>query len=129
MSTGKIQFAEQDGTFVLKFTGEVRLTLCSALDATIVTQKADGDKRRVPIGDFYRLPGDTPQIENVLEPGELITHVELPAPVANARHLYRKVRDRASYAFALVSVAGVVAVEDGCAVRSFFDFFALVEVG
>ena len=84
-----------------------------ALDATIVTQKADGDKRRVPIGDFYRLPGDTPQIENVLEPGELITHVELPAPVANARHLYRKVRDRASYAFALVSVAGVVAVEDG----------------
>lgn len=84
-----------------------------ALDATIVTQKVDGDKRRVPIGDFYRLPGDTPQIENVLEPGELITHVELPAPVANARHLYRKVRDRASYAFALVSVAGVVAVEDG----------------
>ena len=83
-----------------------------ALDAVIVTQKADGDKRRVPIGDFYRLPGDTPQIENVLEAGELITHVELPAP-SGGRHLYRKVRDRASYAFALFSVAAVVTVEDG----------------
>jgi xanthine dehydrogenase YagS FAD-binding subunit len=84
-----------------------------ALDAVIITQKADGDKRRVPIGDFYRLPGDTPQIENVLEAGELITHVELPAPVEGARHLYRKVRDRASYAFALVSVAGVVTMAEG----------------
>ncbi|GAA4212792.1 xanthine dehydrogenase family protein subunit M [Sphingomonas endophytica] len=83
-----------------------------ALDAVIVTQKADGDKRRVPIGDFYRLPGDTPHIENVLEAGELITHVELPAPTVG-RHLYRKVRDRASYAFALFSVAAVVTVEDG----------------
>ncbi|WP_028967859.1 FAD binding domain-containing protein [Sphingomonas phyllosphaerae] len=83
-----------------------------ALDAVIVTQKADGDKRRVPIGDFYRLPGDTPHIENVLEAGELITHVELPAPTGG-RHLYRKVRDRASYAFALFSVAAVVTVEDG----------------
>ena len=84
-----------------------------ALDAVIVTQRPDGDKRRIAIHDFYRLPGDTPQIENVLEPGELITHVELPAPVEGARHLYRKVRDRASYAFALVSVAAVVKVEDG----------------
>jgi len=83
----------------------------SALDATIVTQKADGDRRRIAIGDFYRLPGDTPEIENVLEAGELITAVELPAPVEGARHLYRKVRDRASYAFALVSVAGVVTME------------------
>ena len=83
-----------------------------ALDAVIVTQKPDGDKRRLPIADFYRLPGDTPEIENVLEPGELITHVELPAPPAG-RQVYRKVRDRASYAFALISVAGIVAVEDG----------------
>ena len=51
-----------------------------ALDATIITLKADGDKRRISIHDFYRLPGDTPNIETVLEPGELITHVELPAP-------------------------------------------------
>ena len=88
-----------------------------ALDATIVTQKADGDRRRIAIGDFYRLPGDTPEIETVLEAGELITAIELPAPVEGARHLYRKVRDRASYAFALVSVAGVVAME-GDTVRS-----------
>lgn len=84
-----------------------------ALDAMIVTLKHDGDKRRISIHDFYRLPGDTPDIETVLEPGELITHVELPSPPAGAKQLYRKVRDRASYAFALVSVAGVVTVEDG----------------
>ncbi len=83
-----------------------------ALDATIVTLKADGDKRRIAVGDFYRLPGDTPEIETVLEPGELVTHVELPPPVAGARQVYRKVRDRASYAFALVSVAGVVTMAD-----------------
>ncbi|MBB3691520.1 xanthine dehydrogenase family protein subunit M [Sphingomonas sp. BK580] len=83
-----------------------------ALDAVIVTQRGDGDKRRIPIADFYRLPGDTPHIENVLEPGELITHVELPAP-PKGRQTYRKVRDRASYAFALVSVAAVIAVEEG----------------
>ncbi|VVT06008.1 putative oxidoreductase with FAD-binding domain [Sphingomonas sp. EC-HK361] len=84
-----------------------------ALDATILTLKPDGDRRRISIHDFYRLPGETPEIETVLEPGELITHVELPAPVEGARHLYRKVRDRASYAFALVSVAGVVRVAEG----------------
>ena len=84
-----------------------------ALDATIITLKADGDKRRIPIHDFYRLPGDTPDIETVLEPGELITHVELPPVLEGGRQLYRKVRDRASYAFALVSVAGVVTVDGG----------------
>ncbi|MDZ7280951.1 xanthine dehydrogenase family protein subunit M [Sphingomonas sanguinis] len=83
-----------------------------ALEAVIVTQKPDGDRRRIAIGDFYRLPGATPEIENVLEPGELITHVELPS-APEGRQTYRKVRDRASYAFALVSVAGIVAVEGG----------------
>ena len=83
-----------------------------ALDATIVTLKSDGDRRRISIHDFYRLPGNTPEIETVLEAGELITHVELPPP-PKGNQLYRKVRDRASYAFALVSVAGVVSVEDG----------------
>jgi xanthine dehydrogenase YagS FAD-binding subunit len=83
-----------------------------ALDAVIFTLKKDGDRRRIPIHDFYRLPGDTPHIETVLHPGELITHVELP-PAPAGRQAYRKVRDRASYAFALVSVAGIVAVEDG----------------
>ncbi len=82
-----------------------------ALDATIVTLKSDGDRRRIAIGDFYRLPGNTPHIETALEPGELITAIELPAPVEGAKHLYRKVRDRASYAFALVSVAGVVKMD------------------
>ncbi len=83
-----------------------------ALDATIVTLKPDGDRRRISIHDFYRLPGDTPQIETGLEPGELITHIELPPPPVG-QQLYRKVRDRASYAFALVSVAGIVSVEGG----------------
>ena len=83
-----------------------------ALDATILTLKPDGDRRRISIHDFYCLPGDTPQIETALEPGELITHIELPSP-PKGQQLYRKVRDRASYAFALVSVAGIVSVEDG----------------
>ena len=83
-----------------------------ALEAVIVTQKPDGDRRRIAIGEFYRLPGSTPEIETALEPGELITHVELP-PAPEGNQTYRKVRDRASYAFALVSVAGIVAVEDG----------------
>ncbi|MDB5703556.1 MAG: xanthine dehydrogenase [Sphingomonas bacterium] len=83
-----------------------------ALDAVIVTLKPDGDRRRISIHDFYRLPGDSPQIETMLHTDELITHVELPPP-PGGRQLYRKVRDRASYAFALVSVAGIVSVEDG----------------
>ncbi len=83
-----------------------------ALDATIVTLKADGDRRRISVHEFYRLPGDTPHIETALEAGELITHIELPTP-AKGKQAYRKVRDRASYAFALVSVAGIVSVEDG----------------
>jgi xanthine dehydrogenase YagS FAD-binding subunit len=77
------------------------------LNATIETVKGDGTTRRIPIADFYRLPGDTPQIENVLERGELITAVTLPKPVGGT-HIYHKVRDRASYAFALVSVAAIV---------------------
>jgi xanthine dehydrogenase YagS FAD-binding subunit len=68
--------------------------------------------RRVAIGDFYRLPGATPHIETVLGPGELITGVTLPPPPPG-RQVYRKVRDRASYAFALVSVAVIVATDGG----------------
>ncbi|WP_425230734.1 FAD binding domain-containing protein [Sphingomonas sp.] len=83
-----------------------------ALDATVTTLGPDGE-RRLPLGALYRLPGETPQIETVLRPGELITAVELPPPPAGARQLYRKVRDRASYAFALVSVAAVVATHRG----------------
>ena len=83
-----------------------------ALDAVVVTLGPEGE-RRLPLGALYRLPGETPAVETVLLPGELITGVELPPAPAGARQLYRKVRDRASYAFALVSVAGVVAVADG----------------
>ena len=78
-----------------------------ALDATVETVKADATRRAVPIADFYRLPGDTPHIETVLEPGEFITAVLLPPPVGG-KHIYRKVRDRASYAFALISVGAIV---------------------
>ncbi|MCC2960365.1 xanthine dehydrogenase family protein subunit M [Massilia sp. IC2-278] len=77
------------------------------LDAGVETVKPDGTTRVIPIADFYRLPGNTPHIENSLMAGELITAVTLPRPLGG-RHFYRKVRDRASYAFALVSVAAVV---------------------
>jgi xanthine dehydrogenase YagS FAD-binding subunit len=78
-----------------------------ALDATVETIQPDGSGRSIPIAEFHRLPGDTPHIETVLERGELITSVTLPRP-PGGRQIYRKVRDRASYAFALVSVAAVV---------------------
>jgi xanthine dehydrogenase YagS FAD-binding subunit len=78
-----------------------------ALDATVETVRPDGGTRRTPIADFHRLPGGTPQIETVLAPGEFITAVTLPKP-AGGTHIYRKVRDRASYAFALVSVGAIV---------------------
>ena len=77
------------------------------LDATVETIRADGTTRKIAIADFYRLPGDTPQLENTLERGELITAVTLPRPLGGT-HIYHKVRDRASYAFALVSVAAVI---------------------
>jgi xanthine dehydrogenase YagS FAD-binding subunit len=78
-----------------------------ALDATVHTVRPDGNVRALPIAELHRLPGNTPHIENALAPGELITAVELPRPVGGAQ-LYHKVRDRASYAFALVSVAAIV---------------------
>ncbi len=84
----------------------------AALDATVRLHGAAG-ARTVPLTEFYRLPGDHPEIETVLRPGELITAVALPAPSGAARSTYRKVRDRASYAFALVSVAAVLEVERG----------------
>jgi xanthine dehydrogenase YagS FAD-binding subunit len=78
-----------------------------ALDATVETVRADGETRRIPIADFHRLPGDTPNLETTLQPAELITAVTLPAPIGGM-HIYHKVRDRASYAFALVSVAAII---------------------
>ncbi|HEY4091024.1 MAG TPA: xanthine dehydrogenase family protein subunit M [Luteibacter sp.] len=78
-----------------------------ALDATVETVQPNGQTRRIPLAEFYKLPGATPHIENVLMPAELITAVTLPKPVGGT-HIYHKVRDRASYAFALVSVAAIV---------------------
>jgi xanthine dehydrogenase YagS FAD-binding subunit len=77
------------------------------LDAVVETVRADGQVRRIPIADFHRLPGARPHVETALERGELITAVTLPKPVGGV-HIYHKVRDRASYAFALVSVAAIV---------------------
>jgi xanthine dehydrogenase YagS FAD-binding subunit len=82
----------------------------AALDAVVEVRGTDGT-RRVPLTDLHRLPGQTPEIETELAPGDLITAVELPPIAANSR--YRKVRDRASYAFALVSVAAALQVSDG----------------
>lgn len=77
------------------------------LDAVVETVNPDGRERQIPLAEFYRAPGDTPHLETVLQPGELIVAVTLPPP-AGGTHIYRKVRDRASYAFALVSVAAIV---------------------
>jgi xanthine dehydrogenase YagS FAD-binding subunit len=78
----------------------------------VETVKPDGATRAIPIAEFHRLPGDTPQVETALSQGEFITAVVLPAPVAGT-HIYRKVRDRASYAFATISVAAVLRREGG----------------
>ncbi len=77
------------------------------LDASIETVRPDGTVRMIPIAELHCLPGDTPHIETVLAPGELITAVSLPRPLGG-RHAYRKIRDRASYAFALISVGTII---------------------
>jgi xanthine dehydrogenase YagS FAD-binding subunit len=78
-----------------------------ALDATIEVISANGKSRSIPMADFHRLPGGTPHIETTLGPDELITAVRLPKPVGG-KQIYRKIRDRASYAFALISVGAIV---------------------
>ena len=88
----------------------------TALDAVVETIAPNGSTRAIPIDELYRPPGDTPHIETVLEPGELIGSVLLPPPPAG-RQIYRKVRDRASFAFALVSVAAILDL-DGERVRA-----------
>jgi xanthine dehydrogenase YagS FAD-binding subunit len=84
----------------------------AALDASVVFVDADGE-HRIPLTDFHRLPEDRPDIDTVLPPGALITAVEIPPPPSGARSTYRKVRDRASFAFALTSVAAELVVDDG----------------
>jgi xanthine dehydrogenase YagS FAD-binding subunit len=89
----------------------------AALDAVVHLRSTSGE-RTVDLCDLHTLPGDRPDIETVLEPGELITAVELPAPNAAERSTYRKVRDRASYAFALVSVAAALELDGDTIVRA-----------
>jgi xanthine dehydrogenase YagS FAD-binding subunit len=84
----------------------------AALEATIHVQGPNGS-RVVPIADFHLLPGGTPHRETVLEPGDLITHVELPQPKAGSKHVYLKLRDRASYEFALASAAVILEIANG----------------
>ena len=85
----------------------------AALEAVVHVRKPDGEKRTVPIGELPRLPGDTPEIDHTLQRGELIEGIELPAEGFAANYCYLKIRDRASYAFALVSVAAGLQVNDG----------------
>jgi xanthine dehydrogenase YagS FAD-binding subunit len=89
----------------------------AALDATIHVQGTKGTAA-IPFGDFHLLPGSTPHRETVLEPGDLITHVTLPPPVAGSAQVYLKLRDRASYEFALASAAVVITVAGGRVTRA-----------
>lgn len=84
----------------------------AALEATVHIQGTKGP-RTVAFGDFHLVPGNTPQRETVLEPGDLITHVTLPPPISGSKQVYLKLRDRASYEFALASAAAVLTIASG----------------
>ena len=108
---------------IATYPGDMAVALC-ALDADVEVADAEGGTRTIPVREFHRLPGDAPEKDNVLEPGEVITAVVLPPP-AGGMQLYRKVRDRASYAFALVSVAAVVRMESGVIASASLAFGSL----
>ena len=91
---------------IATYPGDMAVAL-RVLDATVETMNASGVTRVIPLAEFHRLPNNTPQIETALAPGELVTAITLPPPIGGTQ-IYRKVRDRASYAFALVSVAAVI---------------------
>ncbi|USU05380.1 xanthine dehydrogenase family protein subunit M [Sphingomonadaceae bacterium OTU29LAMAA1] len=91
---------------IATYPGDMAVAM-RVLDATVETVQPNGQTRKIPIADFHRLWGDTPHIDTNLKPGELITAVTLPKPVGGT-HIYHKVRDRASYAYALVSVAAIL---------------------
>lgn len=95
---------------IATYPGDMAVAM-RVLDATVETVDARGGERKIPLREFYRLPGDRPEVDTTLRPGELITAVTMPKPVPGT-HIYRKVRDRASYAYALVSVAAILA-KDG----------------
>jgi xanthine dehydrogenase YagS FAD-binding subunit len=91
---------------IATYPGDMAVAL-RVLDATVETINAGGEVRHMPIAEFHKLPGMTPHVETALRPGELITGVTLPPPIGGT-HIYKKVRDRASYAFALISVAAIM---------------------
>ncbi len=91
---------------IATYPGDMAVAM-RVLDAVVETVGADGATRSIPVGEFHRLPGDRPEIDTTLQPGELITGVVLPPPLGG-KQVYRKVRDRSSYAYALVSVAAVM---------------------
>ena len=98
------------GDCIATYPGDMAVAM-SALDAVVEVEGPNG-RREIAATDFHRLPGDAPQRDNDLQPGEMILSVRLPAPLGG-KHIYRKVRDRRSYAFALVSVAAVVVMDGG----------------
>ena len=97
---------------VATYPGDMAVAL-TALDASVEVQAPDGSSRSIPIADFYRLPGDEPEKDNTLQPGELITALTLPAPAFPAHYYYLKIRERSSYAYALVSVAAGLQLDNG----------------
>ncbi len=100
---------------IATYPGDMAVAL-AALDAQIVLRGPQGE-RSLPVDRFYRLPGDTPHVENEMQPGELITAVELPEAASGKRAYYLKVRDRNSYAFALVSVAALLDIDGDNQIR------------
>ncbi|WP_343346723.1 xanthine dehydrogenase family protein subunit M [Sphingomicrobium sp. XHP0239] len=105
---------------IATYPGDMAVAM-SALDAVVHILAADREERTVPVRDFHRLPGETPWRDNVLEKGDIITAVTLPPPVRGTQ-VYRKVRERSSYAFALVSVAAIVDMKDGKIARADLAF-------
>jgi xanthine dehydrogenase YagS FAD-binding subunit len=109
LGTGRGGGAEGDAACIATHPSDMAVAM-RVLDAVVETVAPDASTRAIPIAELHRLPGDTPQIETTLRAGELITAVTLPPPLGGTQ-VYQKVRDRASYAFATVSVAAVLAAD------------------
>ena len=108
---------------IATYPGDMAVAL-SALDAKVHISNENGEERTVAVREFHCLPSDTPWRDNILESGDIITAVSLPAPVTG-KQFYRKVRERSSYAFALVSIAAIIAIEDGLFKRADLAFGGL----
>jgi xanthine dehydrogenase YagS FAD-binding subunit len=105
---------------IATYPGDMAVAM-AALDAQVEIAGSSAKSRMVAVRDFHRCPGDTPELDNILQPGELVVAVHLPAPVGGTQ-LYRKVRERSSYAFALCSVAAIVDVKRGKIARADLAF-------